>query len=218
MAVLNEHLRALAIPVSLAAALVLVVSVARADEAIRIPVVFHVAEREGAPVSAEAFIAEQLAAANAIYGPLGIELVERERLRTATKHADLLTRAQRDALAGYFKDGVINCFVVAKLMDVDEVGRERRGVHWRPRHSPRRSFLIVSRISGRYVLAHELGHYWGNQKHSDVAGNLMSYKRADGPPFLDGAQVLRVQQTLASMLKRGTIVRLGAGQQAGSPK
>jgi hypothetical protein len=195
-------------------ALCLVGAAARASGPARIPVVFHVAQRDGQAVAPPSFIAEQLAAANAIYGPLGVELVELERVPLAVKHADLVTRVHRDALARYVRRGAIHCFVVAKLMDVDEPGRERRGVHWRPRHMPQRSFLIVSQISGRNVLAHELGHMFGNREHSDVPGNLMSYKRADRPPFLDNAQIRRVQRTLAAMLKAGRLVPLASEQRA----
>jgi hypothetical protein len=190
-------------------ALCLVGKVVRAGEPWRIPVVFHVAERNGSAVAPPSFITEQLAAANTIYRPLGIELVERTRVPLAAEHAELVTRVQRDALARYVRRGAIHCFVVARLMDVDEPGRERRGVHWHPRHIPERSFLIVSQISRRNVLAHELGHLFGNREHSDVPGNLMSYQRLDGPPFLDEAQVRRVQSTLAAMLKKGTLVALG---------
>jgi hypothetical protein len=197
--------------------------VARASEPARIPLVFHVAQREGEPVAPASFIAEQLAAANSIYGPLGIELVERERVPLAAAHAELVTRADRDALAPYVRKGAIHCFIVAKLMDVDEAGRERRGVHWRPRSTPQRSFLIVSKISKPFVLAHELGHLFGNREHSEVPGNLMSYTRADGPPFLDEAQIRRVRRTLASLLKAGAIVPLAreqrgtAGAKEGAP-
>ena len=190
----------------------LVGAVARASEPLRIALVFHVAQRDGEAVAAESFITEQLAAANTIYGPLGIELVQHERVPLGEKHADMITRRDRDALARYVKKGAIHCFIVARLMDVDEPGRERRGVHWHPRHAPQSSFLIVSKISRRYVLAHELGHLFGNQKHSDVPGNLMSYRRSNQPPFLDDAQIRRVQSTLAAMLKLGTLVPLATAQ------
>lgn len=181
---------------------------AHASGPARIPVVFHVAQLDDKAVAPASFISEQLAAANTIYGPLGIELVAVERLPLPAGHAEILTRSDRDALARHVRKGAIHCFVVGKLMDVDEPGRERRGVHWHPRPEPQRSFLIVSKISARFVLAHELGHLFGNRAHSDVPGNLMSYQRADGPPFLDDAQVRRVQSTLAAMLKAGTLVRL----------
>lgn len=186
----------------------LIATSAGASGPVRIPIIFHVAELEGEPVAPASFIDAQLAAANTIYRPLGIELVERERVALAAAHAEMVTRADRDALVRYVRKGAIHCFIVAKLMDVDEPGRERRGVHWRPRPSPRQSLLIVSQISGPYLLAHELGHMFGNREHSDVPGNLMSYKRAEGPPFLDEAQRRRIRLTLADLLKAGRLVPL----------
>jgi hypothetical protein len=190
------------------AALCLVSSLARAEAPKRIPLIFHMAQRDGEAVAPASFIVDQLAAANSIYGPLGIELVEFERVPLAAEHAEQVTRSDRDALARYVRNGAVHVFIVAKLMDVDEPGRERRGVHWHPRPTPGLSFLIVSQISGRYVLAHELGHFFGNREHSNVPGNLMCYQRADGPPFLDDAQVLRIRRTLTSLLKTGRIVPL----------
>jgi len=196
----------------LGAALCLVAEFGRAADPVRIPVVFHVAERDGEAVAPASFIAQQLAAANSIYVPLGIELVERERVPLAARHAELVTRADRDALARYVRKGAIHCFIVAKLMDVDEPGRERRGVHWHPPPMGRHGFLIVSKISQPYVLAHELGHLFGNREHSDVAGNLMSYKPSDQPRFLDDAQAGRVRRTLAAMLKSGFLAPLAKGK------
>ena len=177
---------------------------AGADEPARVPIVFHVVERDGEAVAPPSFIAAQLAAANEIYAPLGIELVDQRHVPLAAAHAELITRGDRDALAPHVRKGVIDCFIVAKLMDVDEPGRERRGVHWHP-PKPQLSFLIVSKISKPYVLAHELGHFFGNPKHSDVAGNLMSYSWTVQPPVLDAGQIERVKKTLATMLKSGRL-------------
>jgi hypothetical protein len=198
-------MRQLGVLWSVVAALVLVAPRASAGGPWRVPLVFHVAERDGEPVASPAFIAEQLAAAKTIYAPLGIELIEQERVSLAATHAELVTRADRDALARYVETGTIHCFVVAKLMDVDEPGRERRGVHWRPRTNPRSSFVVVSKISKPYVLAHELGHFFGISKHSEVPGNLMSYAWTTEPPFLDAEQTKRVEQTLVALLKSGTL-------------
>jgi hypothetical protein len=194
------------------AMLCLPATLARAEGPRRIPIIFHVAQREGEAVAPESFISEQLAAANTIYRPLGIDLVDIERVPLGAQHAEMLTRSDRDALARYVKKGAIHVFIVAKLMDVDEAGRERRGVHWHPRPSPRDSYLIVSQISGRYVLAHELGHMFGNPQHSDVPGNLMCYQRAEGTPFLDDAQIRRVRRALAALLKEGRIVALAPSE------
>src|SRR5688572_20688699 len=129
------------------AAVCLLGSVAGASAPQRIPVIFHVAQRDGAAVAPDSFMSEQLAAANTIYRPLGIDLVEVARVPLGSEHAEMHTRSDRDALARHVKKGAIHVFIVAKLMDVDEAGRERRGVHWHPRPSPRDSYLIVSQIS-----------------------------------------------------------------------
>src|SRR5262245_18585297 len=78
---------------------------ARAGEPVPIPVVFHGARLAGPPVAPDAFIAGELAAANMIYGPLGIELVERERVPLAEAHAEIVTREDRDALAAEVRPG-----------------------------------------------------------------------------------------------------------------
>lgn len=166
------------------------------------------AQRDGAPVASAAFVRDQLAQANEIFGPLGIELVLQARDALAPRHAELVTRADRDALARHFRPGTVHWFVVARLMDVDEPGRERQGVHWRARRARHRHFVIVSKIAGSYVLAHELGHYFGNPQHSQVPGNLMSYTRRAPPPFLDDEQVRRVRATLARLRETGELVPL----------
>jgi len=173
-------------------------SLALADT-IQVPLVFHVAEIEGKPVADEAFLQDQLEHANVIYRPLGFELAVVGRRKLAASHARLVDRGDRDALQASLRTGVINAFIVAQLMDVDEPGRERKGVHWRVRKKPSDHFVVVSIISFPYVLAHELGHFFGNQQHSDVPGNLMCYERTEAVPFLDESQQERVIQTIRAM-------------------
>ena len=161
---------------------------------------FHVAQRAREDVAPASFVAEQLAQANAIYEPLGVRFEDAGHSPLAARHARLDTRADRDALAPQLERGFVNCFVTGTLMDVDEAGRERRGVHW---HGPGGThYVIVSAISGPSVLAHELGHFLGNPQHSDTPGNLMSYTRTEAVPFLDASQIARVQRTARRMLRR----------------
>jgi hypothetical protein len=78
-------------------------------------------------------------------------------------------------------------------------------VHWRVRRDPRRHFVVVSAISGPYVLAHELGHYFGNPEHSQIPGNLMSYLHTEAVPVLDSEQRQRVLATLQQLLTQGEL-------------
>jgi hypothetical protein len=161
--------------------------------------VFHVATSEQHHAPPEDFIRAQLEQANAIYRPLGLELFDAGRETLPERHARLVRRADRDQLLRYVRAGAVHCMVIATLMDVDEPGRERRGVHWRSRRDSRH-LVILSTLAGPYVLAHELGHFFGNREHSDTPGNLMSYTRTEAPPFLDERQKGKVQQTLRRML------------------
>lgn len=192
---------------------VLALSSALAAPLARIPVAVHVVASARSDADAgtdEAFVAAQLADAQSIFGALGVELVLVERRALSARHAELRTRADRDALARYARRGVLHWFVVETLMDVDEPGRVRRGVHWHERAAPHRHFVVTSKIAGPYVLAHELGHYFGNPAHSPNAGNLMSYERGEGPPTLDEAQQHNVRDTLARMLSTRELVPLAS--------
>ncbi len=173
----------------------------------RVAIRFHVVTDADEPVATRAFLEGQLADARRIFAPLGIELVAAEHKPLPKRHARLVTRADRDALGRYVEPGVINCMVVASLMDVDEPGRVRRGVHWTSRADRSTHFVILSAISGPYVLAHELGHFFGNRPHSDTPGNLMSYAHTEEVPFLDEAQKTRVAEALARYLASGELAR-----------
>lgn len=165
-----------------------------------LPVTLHVVERDGTPVVDAAFIEARLARANEIFAPYGVQFTVVARSSLGGEHAALETREDRDALGAYFARGTIHVFCVASLLDVDEPGRVRRGVHWHATTHPGAHFVIISAISGPDVLAHELGHYLGNPQHSDVAGNLMSYEHTDVLPFLDEAQQRRLRRRLKAYL------------------
>jgi hypothetical protein len=187
-------------------ALTLLLFSAVAEAQVQVPVLLHMARENGADVAPEAFIQDQLEHANTIYRPLGLELVIAGRRAMAL--ARMITREDRDALGPQRVAGVVNWFVVAQLMDVDEPGRERRGVHWHLRASPRVRYVIVSAIAGPWVLSHELGHFFGNPNHSQVAGNLMSYDWSLPVPFLDDAQQANVARTVRGMRARGELLTL----------
>lgn len=173
-----------------------------------LPLVVTVADHEGRPVVGDAWLEEQVANANAIFGPHGVTFEVVARHRMDARHARLETRRDRHALGDLLHPRVIDCFVVLSLRDVDDPSRYRQGVHWRPRGDgyPRGAhFVIVSSIAGPTVLAHELGHYFGNG-HSDVPGNIMSYERGDVPPFFDEAQAARIRAYARRFLRRGELV------------
>ncbi|HEX6246040.1 MAG TPA: hypothetical protein VFZ61_34185 [Polyangiales bacterium] len=177
-----------------------------------LPVLFHVALESGKAVAEPAFLAQQLERANAIFAPLGVTLAC-VGLRSAVRvPAAIVSREQRDALGMLLQPRVLNVFVTGTLMDVDEPGRARRGVHWRVRSEPRRHLVILSAKAGPHVLAHELGHFFGNPAHSQTPGNLMSYTPTEALPWLDPAQIARVQASAARMLAEGELKSRGPGK------
>lgn len=175
-----------------------------------LPLFVHVAQLQGEPVADEDFVRARVARANEIFAPYRVGFVMQRSVSLAPKHAYLESRADRDALAAYVQPEAIDCFVVKSLRDVDEPERMRRGVHWHARDRADAHYVIVSTLGDPDVFSHELGHFLGNPSHSDVAGNLMSYQRGDKLPFLDAAQVARLERALRGYLKRGELVRASA--------
>jgi hypothetical protein len=176
----------------------------KTSDVVHVPLLVHMTHENGQAVASEGFVSAQLRRANEIFAPYGVlfDLVDVLPSRAAP-HME--TRADRSALAAWARDGVVDCFVVASLRDVDEPGRIRRGVHWHSESTPGTHYVILSAISEPDVLAHELGHYLGNPRHSDVAGNLMSYLRGEGLPVLDAAQRERVRRALRAYRKSGEL-------------
>jgi len=155
---------------------------------------FVVASEAGARIADAAWLAERIEMANRIYAPAGVSfrLAHTDALEPGHEH--IVTRHYRSVLGALVADGVINVFVVASLADVDVEGRVLRGVHWRSRLAPSGHYVILSRIAGPTVLAHELGHFYGNS-HSLTPGNIMSYNRGDvEQPFFDDGQIRRIRR------------------------
>ena len=165
---------------------------ARSDATPRVPISFAVAEEGGTRVQDADWIAEQVAAAGAIFGPLGVHLENVGVRPIPLVPAHVETREDRDALAREVRAAVVNVFVVGTLRDVDDPSRMRRGVHWRNQAHPTTRYVILSAEAMPGVLGHELGHYFG-LPHSSTADNLMSYVRSGGDVFLDAAQARVVQ-------------------------
>lgn len=166
------------------------------------PLLFHVS---GGSSDSVAFIARQLETANRIYAPHRVRFADAGRRELPAGHTVMVSRSDRDGLAEFVAPNAVNVFVVGRLMDVDEPGRVRRGVHWRPRPAPEKRLVIVSLISSDYVLAHELGHFLGNRAHSDVPGNVMSYLPGDSLPVLNPSQASTVRKTLGRMRSAGEL-------------
>jgi hypothetical protein len=164
-----------------------------------------IASVDGAPVQSDAWVDAQIAEANRLYVPLGIRLRWSMQKPLAARFSALESRRDRDALAPETEPRVISVFVVSSLRDVDDPSLHRMGVTWRP--SPGSTYIILAATARPTVLAHELGHYFGNG-HSTVVNNLMSYARSDGDVFLDAKQAAIVKWTAQDLVRRGVLVPL----------
>ncbi len=179
---------------------------ARAEELVHLPLIVHIARGNGIAVAPRAFVEGQLGRANEIFAAYGVAF-DLAEIRDSGTPPRMETRGDRSALEASALDKVINCFVVASLRDVDEPERMRRGVHWHPETRRAAHYIILSAISEPDVLAHELGHYLGNPRHSDVPGNLMSYQHTGALPVLDTAQARRVRRAVRAYLRSGELER-----------
>ena len=175
------------------------------------PTVFRlhvaVAEEAGRPVVDEEWIRSQVTTANRIFEPSGISFRVALNGRLPDRHARLDTRRDRHALGRFLEPGYINWWAVASLRDVDDPSQFRRGVHWRPRgdYPDGSHFVIVSAIAAPTVLAHELGHFFGNRRHSDTPGNIMSYERLDRLPWFDRGQLRIIARHRQQFVRSGEL-------------
>ncbi len=148
----------------------------------------------GEPVRDAAWLETQVAEANRLMAPADVHFTVRLGPPLPERHARMETRADRDALAALARKPGIRVYVVASLRDVDEPDRMRQGVHWRRRANRAQRCVILSAAAGPSVLAHELGHFFGNP-HTQVVDNVMSYEREDPEKMaFDAAQLGRIRR------------------------
>jgi len=164
-----------------------------------------VAKKDGAPVRDEAWIASQIAEANTLFSRADVSFRWTLVKELAPAHTEMHTRADRDALSALTEPrGVVDIFLVASLEDVDEPGRMRKGVAWT--HEPdKKRYIVLSAEAPKQVLAHELGHFFGNP-HTTVPDNLMSYVRTGDAVSFDDFQIDRIRSFSRRFLDSGRLV------------
>jgi hypothetical protein len=157
----------------------------------------------GKPIADASWLAAEIDAAEGLFEPFGVRFARVDGDPLDARLAHVETRADRNALAPHVASHDIDVFVVGSLRDVDDPTQVRRGVHW---HAPSGAhYVILVASAPTTVLAHELGHYFGNP-HSHVLDNVMSYERSGAPVFFDGAQGKRIAARTLEYLKSGELV------------
>ena len=153
------------------------------------------------------WLTQQLQTANDRLAVIGaaVQVVQVHQLPANRLRIDRV--AQRDDLGKLGSQTPLRWFVVDRLMDNAEPGRQRKGVTWR---AGSQVWVIESQQAWRWVLAHELGHVLG-LPHSTEAHSIMNKApRAWPPPWQLGFTAKEqplMRRTLAKVLKQGRIGR-----------
>lgn len=144
--------------------------------------VVHMVFERGQPVVDPAWLAGQVEDANALFSPIAVGFAVVDLQFESAQWAELETRGDRDRVGrGKLREGAIDVFVVRKLADVDLVGEQIRGVHWRDRANTAQRWVILSSLASSRVLAHELGHFFG-LPHSPNGRSIMNKQTGGGRP------------------------------------
>jgi hypothetical protein len=170
---------------------------------------FAIVKKDGAPVQDDDWVRRQIATANELFAPAHVSFrwwIDKE---LDPSHVEIHTKGDRDALSALTeRTGFIDVFLVARLEDVDEPGRYRKGVVWTHRPDGKR-YVVLSAEAPIGVLAHELGHFFGNA-HTTVPDNLMSYLRTEGGTVsFDETQIARVDELSRRFLGWGRLFDIG---------
>lgn len=157
----------------------------------------------GKAVASEEWLNGELGAAQNLFAPFGVAFASTPGVSLDAAAAHVETRADRDGLAPHVVPHVIDVFVVDSIRDVDDPAQMRRGVHW---HAPTGAhYIILVASAPTTVLAHELGHYFGNP-HRHMVDNVMSYERSGGHVFFDADQGKRIVSRAAAYVRSGELL------------
>ena len=167
-----------------------------------------IASENGKHVRDDAWIQNQIASANELFAPSNISFRWTQEKEIPAPLTEMHERKDRDAL-GELADvkKTIDLFLVAKLEDVDEPGRYRKGVAW-TRKADGRRYVILSAEAFDKVLAHELGHFFGNP-HTTVPDNLMSYTRTGGTVSFSNDQIDVISSFSKNFSTTGRLIDVG---------
>lgn len=156
----------------------------------------------GKPLADTGWLSAEIDTAEGLFAPFGVHFARVDGAPLDARMAHMETRDDRNALASHVTAHEIDVFVVGSLRDVDDPAQIRHGVHW---HAPSGAhYLILTASASPNVLAHELGHYFGNS-HSHVLDNVMSYERSGAPVFFDAEQGKRIAGRAREYVKSGEL-------------
>jgi hypothetical protein len=178
---------------------------AHADREPIFPVAISVTSDENGAVVDRAWIDAEMAAAEKIYGPLGFHVKTHDVKSIGTELARIEDPRMRDRFASMVTQHELNVFIVRSLRDNEQVGVYRGGVTWDSHTTPSRRYIILAASAFGSTLAHEMGHFFGLQPHSNVHNNLMSYDREDSLVFLDASQQSIVKNTARYLRTSSTL-------------
>jgi hypothetical protein len=160
-------------------------------------------DADGKSVATADWLASQFAAARDLFAPFGVAFARTDGPSLDARVARVETRADRDAFASHAAAHAVDVFIVESLRDVDAPDTMRRGVHW---HAPSGAhYVLLVGSAPPTVLAHELGHYFGNP-HSSVVDNVMSYERTGARVFFDADQGARIAARARAYIRSGELL------------